>query len=141
LTVDNIDLQNETITFETLKKRRKGVFRSVPVPSELMNTLELVHQIRRHTKPNRKLWSWSRSTAWRHVKEVMKEAKIASGPQTSPKGLRHAYGVNAVSSGVPLNMLSKWMGHSAIEITSIYANAVGDEQKQISAKMWSAAEN
>ena len=136
LTADRIDLDNETITFETLKKRRRGVFRSVPVPPDLMNTLELVHHIRRQQKPSRKMWLWSRSTAWRHVKQVMKEARIAAGPQTSPKGLRHGYGVNAISCGVPLNMLSKWMGHSAIEITSIYTNAVGNEQKQISAKMW-----
>ena len=137
LTADRIDLENETITFETLKKRRKGVFRSVPVPPELMNTLELVHHIRRPYKPNRKLWMWSRTTAWRHVKQVMREARIVKGPQTSPKGLRHGYGVNAISSGVPLNMLSKWMGHSAIEITSIYTNAVGEEQKMISNRMWS----
>lgn len=136
LTVDRIDLENETIVFETLKKRRSGVFRAVPVPSQLLNTLELVHQIRRPGKLDRRLWPWSRATGWRYVKSVMTEAGIASGPQSSPKGLRHGYGVNAISSGVPLNMLSKWMGHSAIEITSIYANAVGSEQKQISERMW-----
>lgn len=136
LTVERIDLENEVIVFETLKKRRTGVFRSVPVPDQLLNTLELVHHIRRPGKPNRLLWPWSRVTAWRHVKMVMEQAKIQKGPQASPKGLRHGYGVNAISSGVPLNMLSKWMGHSAIEITSIYTNAVGNEQKQISARMW-----
>ncbi|MGN6768648.1 MAG: tyrosine-type recombinase/integrase [Rhizobiaceae bacterium] len=136
LTVDRIDLDNEVVIFETLKKRRTGVYRSVPVPAELLNTLELVHQIRRPGKASRLLWSWSRVTAWRHVKAVMADAKIQKGPQTSPKGLRHGYGVNAISAGVPLNMLSKWMGHSAIETTSIYTNAVGNEQKQISARMW-----
>jgi integrase len=136
LTVDRIDLENEVIVFETLKKRRTGVYRSVPVPDKLLNTLELVHQIRRPGKANRLLWTWSRVTAWRYVKAVMTSAQIQKGPQTSPKGLRHGYGVNAISSGVPLNMLSKWMGHSAIETTSIYTNAVGNEQKQISAKMW-----
>lgn len=136
LTVDRIDLENEVVVFETLKKRKPGVFRSVPVPSNLLNTLELVHHIRKPGKLNRKLWNWSRVTAWRHIKAVMAEAKIQQGPHTSPKGLRHGYGVNAISSGVPLNMLSKWMGHSAIEITAIYTNAVGNEQKQISARMW-----
>jgi hypothetical protein len=29
---------------------------------------------------------------------------------------------------VPLNMLSKWPGHSRIETTAIYANATGAEQ-------------
>jgi integrase/recombinase XerD len=34
-------------------------------------------------------------------------------------------------------MLSKWMGHSIMEITAIYANAVGEEQQAIAARMWS----
>jgi integrase/recombinase XerD len=34
-------------------------------------------------------------------------------------------------------MLSKWMGHSILEITAIYANAVGAEQHAMAARMWS----
>jgi len=30
-----------------------------------------------------------------------------------------------------------WMGHSIMEITAIYANAVGEEQQAITARMWS----
>ena len=53
------------------------------------------------------------------------------------KGLRHGYAINAVTKGVPLHMLSKWMGHSILEITAIYANAMGEEQQAIAARMWS----
>jgi hypothetical protein len=31
-----------------------------------------------------------------------------------------------------LNMVFKWMGHSQMETTAIYANAVGEEQQSIS---------
>ena len=136
LSVDSIDIENQSITFETLKKRRRGVFRSVPVPTNLLNTLELVHSLRETKKLNTPLWNWSRVTAWRHIKRVMRNAGIEMGPQASPKGLRHGYGVNAISKGVPLNMLSKWLGHSSIEITSIYANALGSEQKKLADLMW-----
>ncbi|MDI6029078.1 site-specific integrase [Corticibacterium sp. UT-5YL-CI-8] len=139
LTVERIDLDNEMIVFETLKKRRSGVYREVPVPASLLNTLELVHQIRATRKLNTPLWSFSRPTAWRIVKAVMQEAGIRSGPHSSPKGLRHAFGVNAISQGIPLNLLSRWMGHSAIEVTAIYANAIGAEQKAIASKMWEGA--
>ena len=37
---------------------------------------------------------------------------------------------------VPLNMLSKWLGHSRIETTATYANATGAEQYSIAARMW-----
>jgi integrase/recombinase XerD len=136
LTVGQVDLDDSTITFQTLKKRRPGVYRTVPIPSQLVTTLELVHRIRASRRANRPLWSWCRVTGWRYVKSVMDEAGIRPGPQMTAKGLRHAYGVNAISNGVPLNLLSRWMGHSAIEITAIYANAVGPEQRQLAEKMW-----
>lgn len=37
------------------------------------------------------------------------------GPHRSPLGLRCGFGVHAINSGVPLNMLSKWMGHASLE--------------------------
>jgi len=64
------------------------------------------------------------------------DAGIPDGPHRSPKGLRHGYGVHAISSGVPLNMLSKWMGHATLEVTAIYANALGAEEQGIAARMW-----
>jgi integrase/recombinase XerD len=70
------------------------------------------------------------------VLAVMAAARIKEGPRKCPKGLRHGYGVHAISSGVPLNMLSKWMGHASLEVTAIYANALGDEQHSIAARMW-----
>ena len=133
----NIDFENQALIFETLKKRRSGVFREVPVPDRLLDTLGLVHAIKdQKTNRNQSLWSWSRTTAWRHVKAVLQHARIAPGALCSPKGLRHSYGVAAISAGVPLNMLSKWMGHSKIETTAIYANALGAEQRIIAEKMW-----
>ena len=51
-------------------------------------------------------------------------------------GLRHGFGVHAISSGEPLNILSKWMGHATLELTSIYANTLGAEEQGIAARMW-----
>jgi hypothetical protein len=33
-------------------------------------------------------------------------------------------------------MLSKWMGHASLEVTAIYANALGTEEQGIAARMW-----
>lgn len=137
LTPALVDMDNKALTFQTLKKRRKDVYRAIPVPAQLLDTLDLVHGIRDgQTRRNQPLWSWSRTTAWRKVRKVMEVAGISKGPHASPKGLRHGYGVAAITAGVPLNMLSKWMGHSKIETTAIYANALGEEQRQIAERMW-----
>ena len=141
LTPHRIDLSADTITFRSLKKRGKTVFRSVPVPPEFLDTLDMVHGIREAQRANRQtieqpLWGYSRTTAWRRIKEVMTAAGLQDGPHRSPKGLRHGFGIAAITSGVPLNMLQKWLGHSKMETTAIYADAVGDEQKKIAARMW-----
>ena len=141
LTSESIDLSGRAVMFESLKKRRRGIYRAVPVPPTLFDTLDMVHGIREAQKrgggqSDRPLWPWARNTAWRHVKAVMADAGIPNGPHRSPKGLRHGYGVHAISSGVPLNMLSKWMGHATLEVTAIYANALGAEEQGIAARMW-----
>lgn len=94
LTVRRVDLDARVLVFETLKKRRPGVFRTVPVPAPLLDTLDLVHGLREARKKpgDRLLWEWSRTTAWRDVKGVMRAASI-EGPQATPKGLHHGYGV------------------------------------------------
>ena len=139
LTPEHLDLSEGVIVFESLKKRRKGIFRAVPIPPSLSDALELVHDIRKKKRSKAKqkpIWTWSRSSAWRYIKAVMDDAGIGEGPWASPKGLRHGFGVEAVSQGIPLNMLQKWLGHAQLSTTAIYANAVGEEEKNIAARMW-----
>jgi integrase len=141
LTPARVDLTGKALVFESLKKRRQGVYRAVPVPPGLLDTLDMVHGIREAQKrgrghTDRPLWPWARNTAWRHVKAVMATADIPDGPHQSPKGLRHGFGVHAIGAGVPLNLLAKWMGHASLEVTAIYANALGIEERGIAARMW-----
>lgn len=137
LTVGRIDIEGQALVFETLKKRRPGIFRAVPVPPRVIDTLSLVHAIRerREKRTRERLWTWSRTTAWREVKAVMAAAGI-EGPQATPKGLRHGYGVAAIGATVPLNLLSRWMGHASLETTAIYANALGEEERSIAERLW-----
>ena len=138
-----VDFSDQVIVFESLKRRRKGLYRAVPVPASLLDTLDMVHGLReiqkRGKKPDleRPLWPWSRSTAWRRIVSVMAKAGIREGPHRVPKGLRHGYAIHALNKGVQLNLVSKWMGHAKLETTAIYANAIGEEQQSIAARMWS----
>jgi len=107
-----------------------------------LNDLNLAHGLKKSAKSRKQtpedtlLWDWSRSTAFRRVIEVMDAARIPDGPQKCPKGLRHGFGVLAITKGIPLNIVSKWMGHASLDVTAIYANALGEEQRTIASRMW-----
>lgn len=140
LTADRIDLEAGTIVFESLKKRRRGVYRAVPVPAPVLEALDLVHGIREAQRSKShgatvRLWPFHRASAWRYVAAVLAEASV-QGPQASPKGLRHGFGVQAVAAGVPLNLVQKWLGHAHLSTTAIYADAVGAEEQHIMHRMW-----
>ena len=62
-------------------------------------------------------------TGWRAVQGVVAAAGL-DGPHASPEGLRHSFGVAAVSAGIPLNLVRKWVGHVQISTTAIYADAI-----------------
>jgi site-specific recombinase XerD len=110
----------------------------LPEP-QLLDTLDMVHGIReaqRRGQVGALLWPWSRMTGFRRVQEVIAAAGTPDGHHACPKGLRHGFGVQAVSKGIALNMVQKWLGHAQLTTTAIYANAVGEEEQSIAAWMW-----
>ncbi len=140
LTAGRVDLAAGVLTIESLKKRRTGIYRTVPVPPALLDALDMIHgirelQSRRSKGRGIRLWPWSRMTGWRAVHAIMQAARL-DGPHASPKGLRHGFGVMAVTAGIPLNLVQKWLGHAQLSTTAIYADAVGAEAKNIAQRMW-----
>lgn len=136
LTASCIERESGFIAFRTLKKRRGVVvIREVPVPIELLDALSVAHGID-NMDPDARLWKLSRSRAWQLVKEVMKAARIAPGIHATPKGLRHGFGLHALRSKVPINLVKRWLGHARLETTEVYLQAVGAEEREIAARMW-----
>lgn len=131
-----IDWDEQSIVIECLKKRRRGIFRVVPVPVHLLKLLYEVHDLSRRDG-NCRLWSWGRTTAWRRVKHVMEDARIPSAV-AKPKALRHTFGVQGTQIGVSLNLIKRWLGHSRLETTALYTEVVGDEERKLAMKMWSS---
>jgi integrase/recombinase XerD len=90
---------------------------------------------RRNTQPGGRRTGISES-AFRRLQEVIAAAGIPDGPHACPKGLRRGFGVQAVSRGIALNIVQKWLGHAQLTTTAIYSNAVGEEEQSIAARMW-----
>jgi integrase/recombinase XerD len=129
LTIHHIDTERLTLTIKTLKRRRP-VFRVVPVPQV---TIDMLCALEPDTEG--RFWRSHRVTAWRVVKATMFRAGI-SGPMCSPKGLRHSFGIRAAGHNVPTNLIQRWMGHASSTTTAIYLDAVGAEERQFASRMW-----
>jgi integrase/recombinase XerD len=138
LTPERIDRADNVIVFETLKRRKRGVFRAVPVPLELVTRIVSLFELpgAPPDQARQRIWNWGRTTAWKHVKAVMELAGIKKSLAT-PKAARHAFGVNAIQTGVALNILQRWMGHARIETTAIYADVLGEEERALAQRTWS----
>lgn len=126
-----LDTDGRRIVFRTLK-RRKLVYRAVPVPTRLIRDLAT---FARGHEPNDRLFPWCRVTGWRIVKGVMEQARI-EGPQATARGLRHQFGIHAIAVNIPENLLQRWMGHARARTTHIYTLALGAEEQALAARMW-----
>ena len=130
----SVDYSNKTIVFETLKKRKKGIYREIPVPLFLLDELQIFIQTKRINDSSR-LWDFSLRTSSRYVKKTMAQSDI-TGQQASAKGLRHGFAVHAVSK-VPITLVKKWLGHAKLETTEIYLSVIGLEERAMAERMWS----
>lgn len=71
----------------------------------------------------------------KNVVAIMKRAGIED-IQATPKGLRHGFATACLNSQISLSMVQKWVGHSLPTTTAIYANAFGEEERNITRRLW-----
>jgi integrase/recombinase XerD len=139
LTPAAIDVESGVASIETLKRRKRGIVRQVPLPRDVLSELNRVFKLRRLQRDPelgaKRLWRWSRTTGWRRVKEVMAAAGIA-GLAAMPKGLRHGFGVNAFQARVPPHLVQRWLGHASLRTTAIYGDVIGPEERAFAERMW-----
>ena len=127
----DLDSEMNVILIRTLKKRGRKETRRIPIPGFLAD--ELKHITASEDDP--RLWAFSRTTAWRIVKNVMKSAGI-SGVHATTKGLRHGFGVRGALGQIPLTLIKTWMGHSDSATTAIYLEVRDDEERALIEKTW-----
>jgi len=156
LTPDRIEFDSCSIRFRTIKKRKltragepkSPQFRNVPVPAQLLDALDLYFDLRSTQKRrspalHRPLWAHTkdatkpmpRLTGWRIVTSVFEAAGI-QGPQATPKGFRHGFGVAMILGGMDLNTLQKRLGHENSSTTAIYTQVLGLDAHQHQMNVW-----
>lgn len=78
-----------------------------------------------------------RTTAWRWVQRAHARAvqlgAIPPGREIGNHTLRHSYARHLLMNGIPINYLSRWLGHSSIQTTLIYLELVPDPTGSLAA--------
>lgn len=133
LRAEDIQFEEGVVAVRCLKKRGAVIVRELPAAPALLAALKPVCGSAGGISG--RLWPWSRVSAWRTVKGVLAAAHVVGG-QAMPKGFRHGFGVHAVRSGVPLDLIQRWLGHADIATTAIYTHVTGPEERAIAKRMW-----
>jgi len=139
LTPAAIDIECGVACITTLKRRKPGIVRQVPLPLDVIRELDREFNLRDAQRDpdlaKERIWRFSRTTAWRRVKEIMVAAGI-SGTPAMPKGLRHGFGVSAFQSNVPPHLVQRWLGHASLRTTAIYGDVIGPDERAFAERMW-----
>jgi integrase/recombinase XerD len=128
---DHLDVETNVIRIQSLKKRGRKEIRRVPIPEFLTRELQKIAP----SRTDQRIWSFSRTTGWRIVKSVMKNAAI-SGIHATPKGLRHGFGVRGALEQIPVSLIQGWMGHADSATTAIYLDVHDEEERALIEKTW-----
>ncbi len=131
LEVGDLDFADDGDNATLRIRRGKGnKARFVPLHPELAAALRTY--IRMGNIRRGKVFSTTRSTAWRWMQSSLEKAKeLDQVPQDKEAGthvLRHSAARHWLGCGVPINAVSLWLGHSHIETTLIYLRLLPDPQ-------------
>jgi len=128
LALDVTDLRLDG-DFPTLRVRqgKGGKDRVVPVHPELASGLRSALAFGNIKGP---LFDASRSTGWRWLKQALRRAEelgsISPGRRVGTHTLRHSAARHWLESGVPINHVSKWLGHASLQSTLVYLEILPD---------------
>jgi len=123
----DIDYRYSRVKLLTLKRKKK-VYRTIPVPVELIN--ELLRYLAEYPDMKSKVFKLKYQNFYAKMKEIGKKAGI-SEDKLHPHVLRHTKAIELINVGIPLNHIQYFLGHASILNTSIYLSVTGKELEQV----------
>jgi integrase len=128
----DINIELNTITLITLKKKEKDVKRTIPLHPDLKtDIMQYYLEYNINKKSEEKLFNMTRQSVDLFFKKMQKDL----GFKIHAHKFRHTFAVKAILSGVPINILQKWLSHSSIFITSIYTDITGMDTSQFMSRI------
>ncbi len=132
VTLHRVDLAEGVVIIRSLKRRKKAIFRAIPVPRSYLKSLQ---RMAAGSSQAQRLWRFSRKTGYRIIKKVMMLAKI-SGRHACRGGYVTPSASSVCRKTCRFHWVSRLMGHSSIKTTAIYLNAVGREARLLVSRIW-----
>ena len=127
LGVADLALEGERPTLR-VREGKGGKDRVVPVHPELaagLATFLAFGKVKRGP-----IFHASRSTGWRWLKQALARAEelgaIPLGRKVGTHTLRHSAARHWLASGVPINVVSRWLGHASLQTTLVYLEILPD---------------
>jgi len=128
----DINIELNTITLITLKKKEKDVKRTIPLHPDLKtDIMQYYLEYNINKKSEERLFNMTRQSVDLFFKKMQKDL----GFKIHAHKFRHTFAVKAILSGVPINILQKWLSHSSIFITSIYTDITGMDTSQFMSRI------
>ncbi len=128
LTPGDLHLDGDRPTL-LVRRGKGGKGRFVPIHPELRAALSTALNYSNIPK-DRPIIQASRSTAWRWIREAYARCAelglLPPGRRISTHTLRHSAARHWLASGVPINIVSRWLGHASIQTTLIYLELLPD---------------
>ncbi|MFP3257115.1 MAG: site-specific integrase [Candidatus Nanopusillus acidilobi] len=128
----DINIELNTITLITLKKKEKEVKRIIPLHPDLKtDIMQYYLEYNINKKSEERLFNMTRQSVDLFFKKMQKDL----GFKIHAHKFRHTFAIKAILSGVPINILQKWLSHSSIFITSIYTDVTGMDTSQFMSRI------
>lgn len=124
LQVKHFDFYRREIYVESLKKREKGIFRTIPMTDRVFAALaDWFEKMEKRKDPETWLFPAGKGAHKAHMdrKQVWKKVKKWTDGVASPHDLRHTFATRIVSEGKnDIRVAQKLLGHASQLTTEIY---------------------
>jgi integrase len=119
---------NPAAQLRPLKHRQAGEFRDIPLPQYVSEAIDK-HVAGHGTTPDGYLFQGRqyKLVIRRTYQQAFQQAAARADlpPEFIPHSLRHLYASVALAEGIPITEVSRWLGHTSIEVThQIYGHLI-----------------
>ena len=126
----SLDANSLTLKVRSGKGRRATV---VPVHPELADAFRMALSYGNVSEG--RLIEVHRATAWRWVQSAVRRARVLGaippGRRAGIHTLRHSCARHLLLHGIPIDYLSRWLGHSSIQTTLVYLELMPDPTRSL----------